>query len=548
MNSSSDARPNDRSLRLWSIHDICRSSEPEASTSSNDAGVGNEAAACSSQRPLAWTNSTGNVLPVPEIRVIPNTPERDRLPSPSSDAGVDSAPIQPSKVEEDESAPVVEQVVENDSRAVEECELIQEVNKTPSPTNVENNNNIENQPEPSAEPTPEIQANVESVNPGSQTEIVQENETGPDVEFPAEVPVPEKQTDSIETEKIENSVLSNSCESDNEVKVETNDSPTPSNENTTCLVKDEICSKEEVELIPEPEENAIKNESEPQPEISNVPDGNAEKMDVVENELEPSISDSKTEDVVKTCNEQKNEKEDEIAAIKTSDNQELSTDEKPAAEDPSTDEKHAAEDPLTAIKTDDDPLSPGEGAPKAKSKKKKKRRFFQKKDPDDSADVKADDKDSGTDSESPMKKEKRGSNYIPAREVQLLGVNEVLLQEDGQPTVRQSRRIAQLRLKEDAERRRLEEIELENYKKRKNGSKKKPKQTEAPDDDDPDESDDDEEEKAHRRKEKKYKKFDAKNPWLNSTDSSSQEEEEEDEIEEEPEEVIVRSGLYMGAF
>ncbi|KAK6628116.1 hypothetical protein RUM44_010598 [Polyplax serrata] len=115
------------------------------------------------------------------------------------------------------------------------------------------------------------------------------------------------------------------------------------------------------------------------------------------------------------------------------------------------------------------------------------------------------------------------------------------------PTVRQSRRIAQIKLKEEAERRRVEALQLETFKKKKTGKIKKGKSKKNMDsdsydekqDEDVDDSDDGKpkalKEKKSRRKKKDKLVFNELNPWESSSGSSTVDD-EEDEIEEEPHE------------
>ncbi|KAF5270331.1 hypothetical protein FQR65_LT05519 [Abscondita terminalis] len=128
---------------------------------------------------------------------------------------------------------------------------------------------------------------------------------------------------------------------------------------------------------------------------------------------------------------------------------------------------------------------------------------------------------------------------------------ENILREDAPMGVRQSRRIAQQKIKEEAERRKLEEMALQDLKDEKvrkgkkdvdkdyKLEKKKKKHTGS---DDESTGDGEFEEKKKRKKKKKHrdprKQFDVQNPWKSSSGSSSssvEEEEEDEEIEEEEE-------------
>ncbi|XP_031335091.1 remodeling and spacing factor 1 isoform X1 [Photinus pyralis] len=125
---------------------------------------------------------------------------------------------------------------------------------------------------------------------------------------------------------------------------------------------------------------------------------------------------------------------------------------------------------------------------------------------------------------------------------------ENILREDAPMGVRQSRRIAQLKIKEEAERRKLEELTLQELKeeKMKKGKKdidkdykseKKRRSKPAQSDDETTTGDGESDEKKKRKKKRKHrdprKHFDVHNPWKSSSGSSSSvEEEEEEEIEE----------------
>ncbi|KAK4883507.1 hypothetical protein RN001_006826 [Aquatica leii] len=132
---------------------------------------------------------------------------------------------------------------------------------------------------------------------------------------------------------------------------------------------------------------------------------------------------------------------------------------------------------------------------------------------------------------------------------------ENMLREDAPMGVRQSRRIAQLKIKEEAERRKIEEMTLHDLKEEKvrKGKKdvdadykleKKKKKKKHIGTDDETTGDGEYEEKKKRKKRKKHrdprKQFDVHNPWKSSSgSSSSSEEEEEEEIEEDEDRPIV---------
>lgn len=138
--------------------------------------------------------------------------------------------------------------------------------------------------------------------------------------------------------------------------------------------------------------------------------------------------------------------------------------------------------------------------------------------------------------------------------MKLLGITEPINIDT--PSIRQSRRIAQIKLKEEAERRRVEAAQLESFKSKKKGPKSgRKKSKKAVDSDSYDEKDENESDdtklkpsKDKRDKKKRKKKdklvFDELNPWLSSSGSSSADEEEED-IEDDPheeEELVFKSG------
>lgn len=118
---------------------------------------------------------------------------------------------------------------------------------------------------------------------------------------------------------------------------------------------------------------------------------------------------------------------------------------------------------------------------------------------------------------------------------------EMELGEEPVSGVRQSRRIAQIKIKEEAERRKMEELALEEIqKKHKNkkdddkdykGEKKRKSKSDIIDDEASTEQETDTKKKKKKRKHRNRKLFDESNPWRSSSDSStSNEEEEEEEI------------------
>lgn len=127
----------------------------------------------------------------------------------------------------------------------------------------------------------------------------------------------------------------------------------------------------------------------------------------------------------------------------------------------------------------------------------------------------------------------------------LLGLEIPLDSDISEPVtgVRQSRRIAQIKIKEEAERRKVEELALHEieikYKSKKDddkdykGEKKKKSKNIIIDDDSSQDVTSDEKKKHKKRKHKRVRKaFDETNPWRSSSDSSSSDEEEEEEIAE----------------
>jgi remodeling and spacing factor 1 len=114
--------------------------------------------------------------------------------------------------------------------------------------------------------------------------------------------------------------------------------------------------------------------------------------------------------------------------------------------------------------------------------------------------------------------------------------------------VRQSRRIAQLKIKEEAERRKLEEEIVQDTHKKKKSKKSEDKDYKVDkkklkndvDDDDAGEDDSADSKKRKKKKKKHRKLFDEFNPWRSSSDSSSTDEEEEEEIAEESDDEVLQ--------
>ncbi|KAK7864582.1 hypothetical protein R5R35_003175 [Gryllus longicercus] len=153
-----------------------------------------------------------------------------------------------------------------------------------------------------------------------------------------------------------------------------------------------------------------------------------------------------------------------------------------------------------------------------------------------------------------------------------LGVDIVLEQSRGDeegrpgaPPVRQSRRIAQMKIREEAERRKLEEMTLQQLKEEqsrrradaraekkefKEGKKRKKKAIESDEDFTAEEADEEASSKKKMKKKKRRKKkpalsFNESNPWQSSSGSSTSQEEDEEgeqtEEEEDDEELIFKS-------
>ncbi|RZC32296.1 remodeling and spacing factor 1-like, partial [Asbolus verrucosus] len=158
-----------------------------------------------------------------------------------------------------------------------------------------------------------------------------------------------------------------------------------------------------------------------------------------------------------------------------------------------------------------------------------------------------------SDAEAEIQKEKKKNVNKNKRLLSNLGIKPEEAFDFGQDSpvgVRQSRRIAQLKIKEEAERRKLEEEVVHDPQKKKKSKKSKDKDYKVDkkklkhddDDDEPLEEDSgDSKKKKRKSKKKKQKKlFDEYNPWRSSSDSSSSDEEEDDEICEESDDEILQ--------
>ncbi|XP_061942642.1 uncharacterized protein LOC108000251 [Apis cerana] len=117
--------------------------------------------------------------------------------------------------------------------------------------------------------------------------------------------------------------------------------------------------------------------------------------------------------------------------------------------------------------------------------------------------------------------------------------------------VRQSRRIAQLKIKEEADRRRIEEETSNERKEKKDCMEKKKRKKQKPESEEEiviRETEKEKKSKKKRRKRKKKKmlaKFNEANPWQSSSGSSSDEENENDEEEDEEEEIESEGSLLF---
>ncbi|KOC60934.1 Remodeling and spacing factor 1 [Habropoda laboriosa] len=117
--------------------------------------------------------------------------------------------------------------------------------------------------------------------------------------------------------------------------------------------------------------------------------------------------------------------------------------------------------------------------------------------------------------------------------------------------VRQSRRIAQLKIKEEADRRRIEEETSNERKDKKDCTEKKKRKKQKPESEEEiviKETEKEKKSKKKRRKRKKKKmlaKFNEANPWQSSSGSSSDDENENDEDEDEEEEIESEGSLLF---
>ncbi|XP_017786913.1 PREDICTED: titin homolog isoform X2 [Nicrophorus vespilloides] len=138
----------------------------------------------------------------------------------------------------------------------------------------------------------------------------------------------------------------------------------------------------------------------------------------------------------------------------------------------------------------------------------------------------------------------------------LLGLDIPDTMEVVQTGVRQSRRIAQIKIKEEAERRKIEELTMHDIKEKHKKSsrkeddkdykaeKRKRNKTAVTEDETTNDAESDEKKKKKQKRKHKNPKFDEHNPWKSSSDSSSQEshvEEEEEEYEEEDRDAPLKS-------
>ncbi|XP_070160497.1 microtubule-associated protein futsch [Polyergus mexicanus] len=127
------------------------------------------------------------------------------------------------------------------------------------------------------------------------------------------------------------------------------------------------------------------------------------------------------------------------------------------------------------------------------------------------------------------------------------------LEQDETP-VRQSRRIAQLKIKEQADRRRIEEETMRDLEEKKESEKKKRKKQKPESEEDYikeviiKETEKEKKSKKKRRKRKKKKmlaKFNEANPWQSSSGSSSDEENENEDEEDEDEDIESEGSLLF---
>ncbi|XP_076753989.1 uncharacterized protein LOC143425239 isoform X1 [Xylocopa sonorina] len=117
--------------------------------------------------------------------------------------------------------------------------------------------------------------------------------------------------------------------------------------------------------------------------------------------------------------------------------------------------------------------------------------------------------------------------------------------------VRQSRRIAQLKIKEEADRRRIEEETSVERKEKKDSTEKKKRKKQKPESEEEIIIKDIEKEKKSKKKRKKRKKkkmlakFNEANPWQSSSGSSSDDDNEHDEEDDDDEEIESEGSLLF---
>ncbi|XP_043514962.1 uncharacterized protein LOC122531242 isoform X2 [Frieseomelitta varia] len=140
------------------------------------------------------------------------------------------------------------------------------------------------------------------------------------------------------------------------------------------------------------------------------------------------------------------------------------------------------------------------------------------------------------------RKKKVGRDIVPETQTGLI--------QDETP-VRQSRRIAQLKIKEEADRRRIEEETSNERKEKKDSVEKKKRKKPKPESEEEiviKEIEKEKKSKKKRRKRKKKKmlaKFNEANPWQSSSGSSSDDENENEEEEDEEEEIESEGSLLF---
>uniref|UniRef100_A0A0C9PW04 RSF1_0 protein n=1 Tax=Fopius arisanus TaxID=64838 RepID=A0A0C9PW04_9HYME len=154
----------------------------------------------------------------------------------------------------------------------------------------------------------------------------------------------------------------------------------------------------------------------------------------------------------------------------------------------------------------------------------------------------------------PIQKKRKKRKMVLGLEIGIDIVEADPQQNPGEAPVRQSRRIAQIKIKEEADRRRIEEETLENMKSKKDKESDKNKKKRKKDKDSDEEvrirevdrflKDKDKDKDKSKKKRKKRKKkeammrFNEAKPWQSSSGSSSDTEDHEEEEEEEEEESV----------